>query len=112
MLPYSAFRKDSATIDGMRHNCQKCYGEIRYKGSAREKGLEFTLTSEEFFELVNGVCYFCGGEGYGIDRLDSSVGYKKENCVSCCTMCNLMKLTNTVEDFVEKCRKITNNFKK
>ncbi len=66
-----------------------------YKISAATKQLEFKLTKEEYTILVKMHCYYCGilqEKGFnGIDRLDSGKDYIKDNCVSCCTMCNMMK---------------------
>ena len=36
----------------------------------------------------------------GIDRLDNSVGYTKENCVPCYKMCNYAKNKFTMEEFL------------
>ena len=33
-----------------------------YKRTVEKKGLEFNLTKEEFFELIQGYCYYCGAE--------------------------------------------------
>ena len=35
----------------------------------------------------------------GIDRIDSSKGYTKDNCVSCCTHCNYAKHEMSVKEF-------------
>ena len=42
----------------------------------------------------------------GIDRLDNSKGYEKENTVTCCGICNKMKLTLTLKEFIEQCSQI------
>ena len=44
------------------------------------------------------------GEGYeihwnGIDRVDNTKGYTKENTVPCCTQCNTAKFNFTLEEF-------------
>ena len=36
----------------------------------------------------------------GIDRLDSSIGYTKENTVSCCKYCNTAKNTMNRDEFI------------
>lgn len=77
-----------------------------YKTNAKAKGLIFAITLNEFMEIVEKPCYYCGGEGYGIDRLDNSMGYLKGNIVSCCSMCNYMKNAYTEEDFISQCIKI------
>lgn len=42
----------------------------------------------------------------GIDRLNPNIGYQKDNCVSCCTICNYMKHTLQKEDFLKQVEKI------
>lgn len=53
------------------------------------------LTKEQFDNIAKQPCYYCGimqEKGFnGIDRMDSIKGYEIENCVSCCTECNMMK---------------------
>jgi hypothetical protein len=53
------------------------------------------LTKEQFDTITKQPCYYCGimqEKGFnGIDRMDSIKGYEIENCVSCCTECNMMK---------------------
>ncbi len=82
---------------------------IYYKASAKNKGFIFDLTLADFSEIVNEPCYYCGGNGYGVDRLDSLIGYLEGNIVSCCSMCNYMKRTYTEEDFINQCIKIADN---
>jgi len=35
----------------------------------------------------------------GIDRVDNSLGYVKENCKSCCFRCNKIKRDMSLEEF-------------
>lgn len=102
---------------------------IEYKTNAQSRKHPFDLTFEEFNELISKPCAYCGEEpstkngGHlesrkridqpdlyttGIDRIDSSKGYTKDNCVPCCKMCNLMKNTYSVEQFLSHVRKIYN----
>ena len=66
-----------------------------YKNSAEVKQLVFEFTKEEFVKIVESPCNYCGiiqEKGFnGIDRVNSTIGYIKDNCVSCCAMCNYMK---------------------
>jgi hypothetical protein len=86
-------------------NSMECnYGV--YKRSANDKNLEFTITEEEYSTIVIGECRYCGGlqeRGFnGIDRIDSKFGYTLENCVSCCKMCNYMKLSISENVFLQR----------
>lgn len=87
-----------------------------YKKSARKRGIEWGLSSAEFFELVSDNCSYCGtppnkvrkpnagvngGFVYsGIDRIDSTLGYVKGNVCSCCWDCNRAKGTLPLADFL------------
>ena len=48
----------------------------------------------------------------GIDRVDNSVGYTIDNCVSCCGMCNFMKRSYNQLDFINQAIKISNKWSK
>ena len=82
-----------------------------YKKGAKKRGLILGITFNEFVKILNKPCYYCGEKGYGIDRLDSSMGYLKDNIVSCCSMCNYMKQSYTEEQFIEQCTKISDKWK-
>lgn len=83
-----------------------------YKGGSKHRGLIFGITFNEFLDIINQPCYYCGGEGYGIDRIDNTMGYLKDNIVSCCSMCNYMKQVYAENEFIEQCIKISNKWKK
>lgn len=72
------------------------------------KGIELTLTLEEFSEIISFPCAYCGEkeQRIGIDKMDNSKGYTKENSAPCCKTCNYMKKTSTVEDFLSHIKKI------
>jgi hypothetical protein len=71
------------------------YAYTNYKRCAVVKQLSFEFTQEDFITLVKSPCDYCGiiqEKGFnGIDRIDSTIGYVNDNCVSCCAMCNFMK---------------------
>ncbi len=77
---------------------------------AASRGLTFSLTREQAYELFAKPCSYCGrydrrctNEGprnanlcvaaCGIDRVNNARGYEAGNCVSCCQVCNLSKHT-------------------
>jgi hypothetical protein len=84
------------------------------------KIIENTISYEDFVEFIKiGVCFYCGSEvewakfnivknkaSYKLDRVDSKLGYTKENCVVCCPTCNLMKLQLSSHDFINQAHKI------
>jgi hypothetical protein len=81
-----------------------------YKFSANNKRMNFEINKEEYVDLVKIPCYYCGiiqDKGFnGIDRLDSNKNYIKDNCVSCCEMCNMMKGTSSPTIFVHRAEHI------
>ena len=84
----------------------------QYKRNAKKRNFCFELTKEEFFNITQQNCYYCGMEPSnvyknehnkgdfiytGIDRLDNANGYTLKNCVPCCGECNQAK-SDTPED--------------
>lgn len=65
------------------------------KNKCKQLGQDWNLTKEEFTEVTNQSCFYCGGElpefGKGLDRLDNDKGYSMSNIVPCCTVCNRVK---------------------
>lgn len=85
-----------------------------YKRDAKRRGISFKLSKKQFKNLNQQCCVYCGAppssikkekklngvyQYNGIDRLDSSLGYTIENCVSCCGMCNYAKSDHSLEEF-------------
>ena len=80
------------------------------KGSAK-RGYEFNLDFNTFSQLVLAECQYCGhkteGEINGIDRVDNSIGYSMDNCVTACWKCNKIKHVYHKDFFLEKCSLIS-----
>ena len=77
------------------------------KGNAIGRNLDFTFTREEVDEYLKKPCFYCGSPyANGIDRIDSSKGYNKDNCVPCCAVCNKMKNKFSLDLFLNKVEKI------
>jgi hypothetical protein len=89
-----------------------------YKRNARNRHYELLLPYDKFVELINGNCYYCGSGPSntftwhykyetatmpfnGIDRIDNTIGYTIDNCVSCCRTCNSAKGELTLDQFKE-----------
>jgi hypothetical protein len=79
------------------------------KRGAIVRGLSFDLTVRQFASLIGRECVYCGLKSNfnGIDRVDSKIGYIIENCVPCCGTCNVMKMAQSVDEFIQRCRRIT-----
>lgn len=87
-----------------------------YQSNAKRKGISFLVSPEEFYELTQCNCFYCGQppsqifrskgvEGEivynGVDRIDSRIGYISGNIVPCCKTCNYAKSTMQVSEFKE-----------
>lgn len=94
-----------------------------YINGAKNRNLCFDLTLDDVKNISQQPCYYCGLAPSprfrytknnkltdlelneliiyvnGIDRLDSELGYTKDNCVSCCTECNYHKGVYTENQF-------------
>ena len=86
------------------NNAKLQYGV--YLRSARDKRLDFELSQEDFDKVVKEPCYYCDvihERGFnGIDRVDSTIGYVMNNCMSCCKACNYMKGSLSVDTFLKR----------
>lgn len=94
-----------------------------YTMAANRRNYEFSLSFDEFDNLINKPCHYCGTEGSmtsegtyrqgepsvdysmyrynGVDRVDNNLGYTIENTVSCCNICNNSKSTLTLKEWRE-----------
>ena len=92
-----------------------------YKYNAKRRGKGFDISADDFARIIKQSCFYCGKEpalvvkrGYdtliinGVDRLDSRKGYAPDNAVACCSRCNMMKGTLSVEEFFAAVREIHN----
>ena len=108
-----------------QNGCNKCIASFddpilnrlknTYKYNAKARNLLWELTDKQFYNLVTKECHYCGERSKqynGIDRIDPSKGYTINNCVSCCSWCNTMKLDYSIEDFIHHITAIYNHIKK
>lgn len=111
------FWKNSSQKDGYSGECKICGSTSKesryntYKKNAKKRNFNFLLTKEEFYDITNKACYYCGSipSPYnGIDRINSKRGYEKDNCVPCCEICNKMKLDYSINDWCNHMKKILN----
>lgn len=83
---------------------------------AKKQGLPFELSFETWCDLVVGQsCSYCGAglppTGFGLDRIDSRLGYTFSNVTTCCASCNELKSdrltsqeTKNLVDFLKQMR--------
>ena len=79
------------------------------KNAAIKRNIEFNITFETALSFKNNNCFYCGifVNHIGIDRVNNSLGYIEHNMVTCCTVCNRMKLAMTYNEFINQCLKIS-----
>lgn len=93
-----------------------------YKSRCKKQNKEFSLTKDEFRELIKQNCYYCGS-GHsnlydvphvipmtynGIDRVENEYGYVLENCVPCCKVCNRAKQSMPAIEFIKWLDQVVN----
>jgi phage/plasmid-associated DNA primase len=91
----------------------------RYKIQADKRGLSFNLSKDDFSKLIRMDCHYCGAKPKqlrftdrvsaiftGIDRMNNSEGYELSNVVSCCSLCNFMKVKLSHDEFIAQCKRI------
>lgn len=68
---------------------------IQLTSLARIRGIPCDITLPDIAELCNLPCHYCQSQlapsGHGLDRLDSDLGYTRDNVVPCCKECNMAK---------------------
>lgn len=95
---------------------------------AKVSNIENNLNLEEYSKLVIKDCFYCGAKPIesskfnrskyikknpikinGLDRIDSTKEYSKENCIPCCKNCNTMKMDISFEEFLNNIKSIYKN---
>ena len=99
-------RINKERISTLRNKPERRYNV--YSLGAKQRNIDFNLTFDQFLTFWNKPCYYCGDmiNGVGIDRINNSIGYEIDNCVSCCKDCNRMKLKMSKKDFITQCIKV------
>lgn len=84
-----------------------------YRRTAKNRGLPFELSMNDFEKLWQKSCYYCGRQikTIGLDRIDSKKGYFRKNVRPCCEWCNKMKNTRSESQFLKQCQKIVRKHK-
>lgn len=68
---------------------------VNSRAQAASRGLEFTLTPEEYKKTARRPCTYCRQyfkqRSGGLDRIDNSKGYSIDNVLPCCGSCNAIR---------------------
>ncbi len=72
--------------------------EVRFRHSqrvAKRRKINWDLSFEIYIDICNKPCFYCNNKvgepvvnGLGLDRIDNSLGYTKDNILPCCGICN------------------------
>lgn len=104
------------------------YANLRERVKIKNKE-EFDISFEDFIYLSKLNCYYCDSEPTnktqgstysvngdfvynGLDRVDNTKGYTKDNVVPCCKWCNRAKSTLTLEEFRIRAGNVYRKFEK
>ena len=107
-LKWNKENRDKKAVSDRRYMQTSGGRYIAYRNGAKNRGLLFNISRDEFIRLVKKRCDYCNDENtqMGLDRVDNSVGYLLSNVVPCCEKCNRMKLTMTLDEFYTQIEKI------
>ena len=113
-------------LDKIKHRKEAGYSIITqliqsYKYGAKTRNLSWEINRDEFINLINGKCDYCGRpptnirelkgnilSWNGIDRINNKLGYTIKNSIPCCTFCNRAKNNKSKEEFLNMIQKIYN----
>ena len=81
---------------------------------AKYRNYCYELSKKDYGKLTNNqLCIYCGGTDgteynkyVGVDRVCNEIGYKIGNVVSCCRICNIMKMEMSYVQFINVCNMI------
>lgn len=96
-----------------------------YERNAKSRNIKFSLSKEQFRIITSSNCFYCDkspsqnaktSQSYrgnyiynGIDRVDNTIGYVVNNCVSCCKTCNRAKYQQTQQEFGDWIKSVYKN---
>jgi len=91
----------------------------KYKRSAKRRGIVFAITLQQFADITDRDCAYCGNGpqdhvinqnltvvASGVDRIDNAKGYSVANCISACKLCNTMKSTRGDDVYIKQCLRV------
>lgn len=83
-----------------------------YQRRSLKLGGTFGMTLDKFREYVSQNCFYCGSKNAGgIDRIRNEKRYTPKNIVPCCKVCNYMKNTTSLHNFIWRCSLIAEKHK-
>ena len=120
LLAFRAHRSCGCLRNGQKHCRWKTFKNS--SRAAAKRGHPWKLTFNQFVELADAPCSYCGkiesaththptnpGKSWrhnSIDRVDNTKGYTSRNCVTACMTCNWMKKDMTHKAFIEHIQQV------
>jgi len=116
------FKRDKVGLPDGEASFNRFY--YSYIKGAKDRKLSFELEKDFFIEITSRNCFYCNSEPEkvegtrkrnglyahnGIDRVDNSKGYTKDNVVPCCKNCNFGKRKMSQSEFYSWIIKVYNN---
>lgn len=111
LLPSKYFDYSYSRNTGLQHVCKYHKAMYNIMNKAKRKkvdGIDQLMTRNQFFKMLNSSCFYCGSsDQMSVDRIDSTGGYTRENCIPCCHTCNFLKGKLSITQFLSQCKKIS-----
>lgn len=90
--------------------------EVKYETFVNEcsKGkVDNTLQLNEYIHLISNTCFYCCvGYCKGVYMIDENLGYTNGNSISCCSECRNMRGKMGSDEFIMRCKKVMNVFRR
>src|SRR5271157_137254 len=84
----------------------------QYKRQAVDRGIKWTITDNHFYNLIRGLCYYCGFQPVamqqfnGVDRYEENGGYTPQNSVPICPGCAVVKQEESADEVWRRAKRI------
>ena len=124
MLYHHPSFSDSLNTNQTSANSEIAFTNIyaSYRLRAFKRQLNFNISKSQFKNLITQNCHYCGSEPAnikivrtqtfiynGLDRIDNERHYTIDNVVPCCKVCNFMKRSLSVSDFLGHIKAISHH---
>ena len=93
-------RKERSTMKDTIREIRRC---------ALRRGIIFDINDDYITEMLSKHCAYCNDNATGLDRIDNNNGYVIDNINPACKICNFIKYTYEIGQFLQYCLNIYNN---
>lgn len=88
------YKRTKKALAKLREENPELYKLRSYKAYDKKRGLETTIDIDFCKSEMRKPCFYCyhvDEACNGLDRIDNSKGHTIENCIPCCTLCNMTR---------------------